>query len=264
MPPAHRRPERTPLPPNAVGGPVPYQRPNRGWNRTMYVGEAAGHEEVRHGYPFARNAVAGSLFTHLLWQAGIDRDQIMLGNAIRYQPQGLKIDLFFEGKRAGVDVALDYPSYKSGYLRSEYRVELNYLEYAIRAIRPALIVALGATALWALTGRDSIKKERGCVFPLRALPGETTPFAPAPVLAVYHPSYIARCKSFGDEEPQNAFIKDLAGPLRDLELARGCPRELNWAALDDPLTDRAGSEDDGGLLDFLDWVDRQRPKPLAA
>lgn len=232
----------------------------------MWVAEAAGYEECREGYPLVRDAVAGSLFTRLLWENGINRNQLMIANTFRYRPTKNQVDLFFAPKRAGAEAALDYPPFRSQYVLQVHLPEIKHLERAIRLIRPSLIVALGAVPLWALTGKNTITRERGRVHEMRPIPGEDQPIAPIPVLATFHPSYIARQISLGDREPERAFVHDIGmtGPLRDLELQQGCPRELDWAILDDPLTHTPGHADRGGLLSFLDNIEQQRPAPANA
>ncbi len=54
-----------------------------------------------------------------------------------------------------------------------------------------MIVALGRTPLWALTGLNGITALRGQVLPGR--------LSPAPVIATFHPSFVMRQNSIGPE-----------------------------------------------------------------
>jgi DNA polymerase len=88
-----------------------------------------------------------------------------------------------------------------------------WLEAELAAIRPELIVCLGATAAQTLMGRDfRITKERGVFFPHRWA---------KQLVATIHPSAILRAEDRLEEE-YGLFVRDLrtvAARIRELELA---------------------------------------------
>jgi len=78
----------------------------------------------------------------------------------------------------------------------------QWLEGEMQAVKPAAIVALGATAAKALMGaRFRISAERGRVQVREGLPD---------VIPTWHPSYLLRLKDRpGGEEAYGEFVRDL-------------------------------------------------------
>ncbi len=164
----------------------------------MFVGEQPGDVEDVKGRPFV--GPAGKVLDEALSEAGIDRLQVYVTNAVKH--------FKFEerGKRRihktprGVEVAACKP----------------WLEAEIDAVQPRLIVALGATAAVSLMGRDfRITRDRGVFFP--------HPRAEA-LLATVHPSYLLRLPDPQQKaEEYLKFVQDLqlvAERLRELRVAR--------------------------------------------
>jgi hypothetical protein len=80
-----------------------------------------------------------------------------------------------------------YPVYAKGkYIRSEFEPELSRLGDELLEHNPNLILALGATAMWALLGRTAIKKFRGTT------DLSTHTVQGFKVLGTYHPAAIFR------------------------------------------------------------------------
>jgi DNA polymerase len=110
----------------------------------MFVGEQPGDQEDRQGRPFV--GPAGRIFDSALDAAGIDRQQVFVTNAVKHFKHELR------GKR-----------------RMHQRPNAGeidkcrwWLENELRLIGPELIVALGATAARAVTGRTmTIARHRG-------------------------------------------------------------------------------------------------------
>lgn len=105
-------------------------------------------------------------------------------NVFNIAPAGNRLEWFCAGKPESV------PSYApllpAKYVRREFEPELDRLGDEILAVDPNLIVALGNTALWALTGRTGVGKLRGttmlsthCVSGYKLLP-------------TYHPAALFR------------------------------------------------------------------------
>ena len=84
--------------------------------------------------------------------------------------------------------------------RAEVGACLPWLKAEVRAVRPRVVVFLGATAAKAVLGpRFKVTQERG-----RLLPSELGP----PVLATVHPSSILRSEE-NREQAMEAFVGDL-------------------------------------------------------
>ena len=83
---------------------------------------------------------------------------------------------------------------------------------------PPVIVALGRTPLWALTGLNGITAMRGQVLQNR--------LSPAPVIATFHPSFVMRQNSIGPET-EATFRADLAKARGKLASMRR-PNPRRW------------------------------------
>jgi DNA polymerase len=132
----------------------------------MVVGEQPGDQEDLAGRPFV--GPAGKVFDQAIGEAGIDRSGLYVTNAVKhfkYEPRG---------KRR----IHQRPN------RGEVRHCRWWLDKELALIRPKLVVAMGATALFALTERrDRLEDMRG-----RALPLE----GGGSLFATVHPSYLLR------------------------------------------------------------------------
>jgi DNA polymerase len=98
------------------------------------VGEQPGHQEDVQGRPFV--GLAGRLLNRALAEAGIDRNRIYLTNAIKH----FKFEAHCEGR--------PYKEPTTGEVR-HYRW---WLRRELELVRPRIVVALGATAVLAITG----------------------------------------------------------------------------------------------------------------
>jgi uracil-DNA glycosylase family protein len=161
--------------------------------RLLLVGEQPGDEEDRQGLPFV--GPAGRLLDEALAAAGIDRGQTYVTNAVKH----------FKWKPAagrGKRRIHEKPN------AAEIRACHPWLLAEIDAVRPDVIVCLGATAAQALLGPAfRVTKQRG----------EPLPFASGRrIVATVHPSAILRAP---DPETRHRelrrFISDLA-VARDL------------------------------------------------
>ena len=162
---------------------------------TIVIGEAYGKEEAFHKRPFM--GATGRELNRLCEEAGLlpegsaarmgynntDRDLIYhdagihLTNVFNFQPPGNRIEEIC-GPRWG---SLP-PLHPGKYLKEEFVVELERLEGEISERQPNLIIALGATALWFLTGSTAITKMRGTTFQSKY----------GKALATFHPAYLMR------------------------------------------------------------------------
>jgi DNA polymerase len=152
----------------------------------MLVGEQPGDQEDRAGRPFV--GPAGRLLRELLAEVGIEDDRVYVTNAVKH----------FKWRPRGTRRIHDKPNW------SEIRACGHWLGLELEAVRPALVVCLGATAAQALFGRSArVGELRGS--PLELPDGQTA-------LVTIHPSAVLRADA--DRATRRAEL------LTDLELAR--------------------------------------------
>jgi DNA polymerase len=182
---------------------VDYQYPTKDpdGRRVAIIGEAPGAEEARTGKPFAGRS--GKLLDENLLAAGLERAACLVGNTFRYQPPGNKVSHFFasrtRAKKLGVGVAEELgPMGTSDYCLAEFAGEVEHLKNVLHEIKPAVIIALGRTPLWALTGQSGITALRGQELPCRL-------WEQAVVVPTFHPSYILR----GNRVEEPIFLADV-------------------------------------------------------
>ena len=134
--------------------------------RIMLVGEQPGDKEDLAGKPFV--GPAGQMLDRALIEAGIDRKQVYVTGAVKhfkFVPRG-KIRLHQK------------PS------TSEIKACRPWYERELATIKPALVVAMGATAAHAVLGKTTpVNKSRGRLIDL----DERTK-----ALVTVHPSYLLR------------------------------------------------------------------------
>ena len=140
--------------------------------KIAFVGEAPGETEERERKPFVGRT--GDLFNSLTKTASINRNACYITNVVKQRPPGNNIERFFKFEKGTV---------KKSPLFDEY---VDTLREELSACTANIIVALGQTALYALTGiPDKISKRRGSIYESTLLPGRK-------VLACLHPSSALR------------------------------------------------------------------------
>ena len=153
----------------------------------VIVGEAPGAQEELAGKPFV--GASGQLLTDLLMRAGIRREDCYITNVFKTRPPNNEVKHFFEGKQRGRKLGLE--PLAGRYVRADKLAEIEALREEMRGLRNArVIIALGATALWALTGREGIGAWRGSI--IQPDPHEAPVLPPCPVVPTYHPAAILR------------------------------------------------------------------------
>lgn len=159
--------------------------------RLMLVGEQPGDQEDIAGEPFV--GPAGQLLRDALVEAGLDPAEVYLTNAVKH----------FKWQPRGKRRIHEKPN------REEVLACRMWLTAEIDNVKPALIVALGATAAGTLLGGAAkVTKDRGKFF-------EST-LAPFVSLTV-HPSSILRAPdSASRAEARRLFINDLKTFARKL------------------------------------------------
>ena len=166
---------------------VGYDFPTKPFCGIAMIGEAPGADEVRLGHPFVGRS--GQLLGKMLIEAGIEREKCLVANVFRYQPPGNKVDHFFMSRRAAqnadVELAEEWGPFSSKYCQRNYAGEIDALAQGLAKVKPKIILALGRTPLWALTGENGLLSKVGTVLPCRLLKDVM-------VIPTFHPSFIVR------------------------------------------------------------------------
>jgi uracil-DNA glycosylase len=150
----------------------------------MLVGEQPGDREDIEGRPFV--GPAGRLLDDALEQAGIDRDRVYITNVVKH----------FKWRPRGKRRIHQKPNLE------EVSACRPWLEGELAAVRPRVLVCLGATAAQALLGRQfRVTRQRGEFV--------DSPLAER-VTATVHPSSILRT----DDEDRAAAMADLVEDLK--------------------------------------------------
>jgi DNA polymerase len=174
-----------------------YAFPKKEWNGLVLVGEAPGAEEARLGKPFVGRS--GQLLDKVLEQAGIERERTLIANVFRFQPPGNKVDHFFASRRAasaeGFELAECFGKFGSAFCRQAFACEIENLRAMLAREKPDIVVALGRTPLWALTGENGLLEKVGTPLPCRLSPS-------IEVIPTFHPSFILR----GNWKLQDAWL----------------------------------------------------------
>ncbi|OMB94709.1 uracil-DNA glycosylase [Mycobacterium colombiense] len=158
----------------------------------MLVGEQPGDQEDRAGEPFV--GPAGRLLARALEDAGIDPAMVYETNAVKH----------FKFTRKGGKRRIHQ---KPG--RTEVVACRPWLIAEIEAVRPQVIVCLGATAAQSLLGGTfRVSTQRGQQ--LRLPSTVDVHLTPEPTLvATVHPSSVLRDRSDRHDEVYKAFVDDL-------------------------------------------------------
>jgi DNA polymerase I-like protein with 3'-5' exonuclease and polymerase domains/uracil-DNA glycosylase len=150
--------------------------------QVLVVGEAPGEEEDRRLQPFVGRS-GDELFAQLC-EARFVSSAIRYTNVVNYRPFDNDIDLAFASSKAKAAEFRATPI--NGRWALPVMVEgLADLNDEITLVKPKIIIAAGATALWATTGKHGIDDWRGSEIPCIQNPEIT-------VIPIFHPSRILR------------------------------------------------------------------------
>jgi DNA polymerase len=153
--------------------------------RVMFVGEQPGDQEDLRGEPFV--GPAGVVLQRALDEVGIPRDTVFLTNAVKHfkwEPRGKR--RIHKKPRA-----------------SEIKACRPWLEAELLAVKPVVVVCLGATAAQSVLGSQfKLMQQRGQVLP-SALADR--------VVATIHPSAVLRAP---DAEGRRAAYDMLVSDLK--------------------------------------------------
>ena len=147
--------------------------------RLMFVGEGPGADEDAQGLPFVGRA--GQLLNNMIGAMGLKREQVYIANVVKCRPP--------QNRTPEPD---------------EANTCSPFLFRQIDAIRPEVIVALGATAATYLLGQRQ---------PLAGLRGRVHSFRGAKLIVTYHPAFLLR-----DPRQKKEAWADLQIAMRELGL----------------------------------------------
>jgi DNA polymerase len=169
----------------AVFGEIEAESKNgQGTVAVMMIGEQPGDREDIEGHPFV--GPAGRLLDECLEEAGIDRREVYVTNTVKH----------FKWEPRGKLRIHKKPSVK------EIKACRPWLDAELEAVRPKLVVCLGATAAQAILGSSfKVTQQRGRRIRIEGLPT---------IVATVHPSSILRAHTDEDRHRERAsFIADL-------------------------------------------------------
>ncbi|WP_084964808.1 UdgX family uracil-DNA binding protein [Thermoactinospora rubra] len=149
----------------------------------MLVGEQPGDQEDRKGVPFV--GPAGRVLDRALEEAGIDRDDVYVTNAVKHFSFTLKGRRRIHQKPTAAQIAACQP----------------WLNAELALVRPRVVIVMGATAARSLLGPSfRVTRQRG----------QAVPLGDAQAVATIHPSAVLRAP---DQE------EAYAGMLADFRVA---------------------------------------------
>ena len=147
--------------------------------RLLFVGEGPGADEDAQGIPFVGKA--GQLLNNMIAAMGLKREEVYIANVVKCRPPGNRTPEPDEANTCS-----------------------PFLFRQIDAVRPEVLVALGATAATYLLGQRQ---------PLAGLRGRVHSFRGAKLIVTYHPAYLLR-----DPRQKKEAWADLQIAMRELGL----------------------------------------------
>jgi uracil-DNA glycosylase family protein len=156
--------------------------------RILLVGEQPGNQEDLEGKPFV--GPAGRLLDEALTAAGIDRKKVYVTNAVKHFKWEPRAKRRIHKRPSGAEILACRP----------------WLDAEIAALKPKVIVCLGATAAQSLLGRNFlVTRRRG-----ELIESTLAPF----VMATVHPSSILRVP---DDNDRHAEMKRFIAGLKTIQ-----------------------------------------------
>jgi uracil-DNA glycosylase len=157
----------------------------------MFIGEAPGADEDEQGEPFVGRA--GQLLNNMIKAMGLEREQVYIANIIKCRPPNNRT-----------------PE------RDECETCSPFLMHQIAAIKPKVIVALGAVAAKTLLAvNDSMANLRGHWYEFRPAGARSNDpnWTSAKLAVTYHPAFLLR-----DPRQKKEAWKDLQMVMKELGL----------------------------------------------
>jgi DNA polymerase-1 len=150
--------------------------------KLVFVGEALGDDDVLKGRLFS--GMAGLMLDWLIGVAGGQRSQVYVTNVVPIRPKDNKLSNL---SLLGLEVQDFYPS----------------LYERLKKVNPNCIVALGTTALVALTDQSEVSKWRGSLL--------WSEEVGCKVMATFHPSFVQR---LGDKDTREEITEGGIGGVK--------------------------------------------------
>lgn len=196
--------------------------------KLMILGEAPSYQDTAAGMPFV--GPPGKELDRILHDAGISRSNCWVSNVCKYEVppnvKGKKIPFPIRARNAGINM----------------EEQLHELQEEVNSVKPHCILALGGTALWALSGKTKITDYRGSI-----MHGMGVKFVPT-----YHPAHLlhastgAEFKGYWNRQVMvfdfkraayQAQFPELVLPSRALEICRNSAQlsEFRQRYKDNPL-----------------------------
>jgi len=157
----------------------------------MFVGEGPGADEDEQGEPFVGRA--GQLLNNMIKAMGLQREEVYIANVVKCRPPGNRT-----------------PE------REECEICSPFLMRQIAAIKPKIIVALGAVAAKTLLAMSaSMSQLRGRFYDFTPAGARSTDpdWSGCKLAVTYHPAYLLR-----DPRQKGEAWKDLQMVMRELGL----------------------------------------------
>lgn len=157
----------------------------------MLIGEAPGKEEIKYKKPFC--GAAGANLSEFLEALDLKRDEIFITNVCKFRPTKTS---------AKGTVSNRTPS------KAEIKAAQPFLYEEIEVIDPKIIVTLGNTALYAVSGNSELKvgEVHGQIIHIIIIGRKYNLFA------LYHPASIIYNRSL-----KNIYYRDLEKLKQDVE-----------------------------------------------
>lgn len=146
--------------------PIPFEGPATAG--IMILGDAPSDLDERSGRPFMGSA--GMTLDQLLREAGTSRAECLIGTIARDKAPGGKLSFFFEDNHC----TKPKPYFQEYVAQTKADIE---------RYRPNIIIALGAVAMYYLTGNQGINSFRGYITDCSLVPGTK-------VLVTHHPQTV--------------------------------------------------------------------------
>jgi uracil-DNA glycosylase family protein len=153
--------------------------------RVMLVGEQPGDREDVEGHPFV--GPAGGVLDEALEEAGLDREQVYLSNAVKHFRFEMRGKRRIHRKPSMTQISACRP----------------WLDAELAVVKPEILVLLGAVAAQAVLGRSfKVTEHRGEIL--------DTPDLGPRVVPTVHPASILRAPDARARDAQRAgFVRDL-------------------------------------------------------
>src|SRR5215468_5746534 len=164
--------------------------------RVMIVGEAPGVEEEQQGRPFV--GPSGNELNRMLQEAGILRSECFVTNLCKERPPRNEIGLWIrnslkfgskptkedEKRRAAGVEPRTFVRFRDKLVDPRVQIGANLLAKEIELVKPEIIITVGNSSMWALTGKWGITKWRGSMLYSEA--------SHTKVIPTYHPAAVLR------------------------------------------------------------------------